>query len=195
MKKTLVFAAATVICSTNAQASKPTDGNNYFYVGAGAVSLKKKQPLTGAVEETNPSYTVGLGREIHPHIAVEAVYSSGSTTYNNLFTSQEADVSLSQIAVSLVPATDYLGDTSLKLVGRMSVSFVKRTTDYQNIPDMTYESSTGVMVDAGIGLHWDINRRLIMRAEYITNVTDHSLGDLSKNYDYNGAQFTLGYRF
>lgn len=173
----------------------PTDGNNYFYAGAGAVSLKKKASISGAVEETNPSYTLGVGRDMHPHIAVEAFYRYSSTTYDYLFSNQEADVSLSQIGASLVPTTDYLGNTNLKLVGRMSASFVKRTTEYQNISDTASDSDTGVMIDAGIGLHWDINRRLIMRAEYITNIADNALGDLGENYDYDGAQLTLGYRF
>ncbi|QUJ68187.1 porin family protein [Photobacterium sp. GJ3] len=195
MKKTILFAFATAAFSTSALAAIPADGNNYIYAGAGAVSLESKQSVSGATEEINPSYTLGLGREIHPHIAVEAFYNYGSTTYDFLFSNAETDVSISQLGVGLVPSTDYLGNTNLKLVGRINASFVKVKTEYKNLGYMPSDSESGVMIDAGIGLHWDINPRLMMRAEYITNIADSSLNNLGDHYDYSGAQLTLGYRF
>lgn len=57
------------------------------------------------------------------------------------------------------------------------------------------DDDTGGFFDAGLGVQWNFGKQFMVRGEYITAFSDHSLNNLLDSGDFKGVEVSLGYRF
>lgn len=170
-------------------------GDNYFYAGAGNVGFD----IAGAEDSKiydNPSFTVGGGRYLSEHFALEGFYRySNSESSDDDSSSYRFEVDAHQFGLSVIATTGPLGDLPLELfargTGAYTVVKAKDTTD----GDRHSIGDDGVAAfNIGGGIQWNMNADFWLRAEYIYNVAMSDIEDYDAP-DYDGAQISVGMRF
>lgn len=172
---------------------------SYIYGGIGLLGPKLKEKPEHLTENLTPNLTLGFGHEFNDYIALETFINYSATDYTNEWNrldNTKYEMSLSQLGFSIVPSTGEIGHSGIKLYTRLNASMViaeTKITQGYTIKD----SDSGFMFDAGVGIQWNMNKRFMIRGEYITNFADSSLEnfDFDNSMTYEGIQLALGYRF
>ncbi|MCM0147593.1 porin family protein [Photobacterium galatheae] len=174
-------------------------GPSYIYGGIGLLGPKLKDKPEHLTENLTPNLTLGFGHDFNDYIALETFFNYSATEYANEWNrldDTKHEMSLSQLGFSIIPSTGEIGHSGIKLYTRLNASMVNaemKTT--QGYPIKNNDS--GFMLDAGVGIQWNISKRFMFRGEYITNFADSSLDnfDFENSITYEGIQLALGYRF
>ncbi|MDO6707185.1 MULTISPECIES: porin family protein [unclassified Photobacterium] len=193
-----IIAALSVLCML---AGTPAlAGQSYIYGGIGLLSPTLKDKPEHLTENLTPNLTLGFGHNFNEYIALETFFNYSKTDYTNEWNQlddTQYEMSLGQLGFSIVPSTGEIGRSGIKLYTRLNASMVnvRTETTFQGYPHKVNDS--GFMLDAGVGIQWNINKRFMFRGEYITNVADSSLDnfDFENSIRYEGIQLALGYRF
>ncbi|MBV7260569.1 porin family protein [Photobacterium sp. WH24] len=156
----------------------------YLYGGTGTLGFDAKKS-TGTSIDKQHNFTAGIGHDFSPYIALEG-------SYQYLLTEIEtAELRTSQVGLSLIPSTGELGNSRLKLFARLAVNL----TDVECKGCSSDFSENGLTFDAGLGVQWDINHRFQLRGEYISSIEQSSLNKTFKEFELDGFQLSLGYRY
>ncbi|ENP8457011.1 porin family protein [Photobacterium damselae subsp. damselae] len=167
-----------------------TDGHPHYYayLAAGTYAPKLKHMGNSFTkEDKKPDFSLGMGMDINPYLAMEGFYRYASTDYF----SGLVKLSGNEIGFSVLPSTGEIANTGLKLYARLSASVLMSELKILG----HNEDKTDVALGAGAGIQWNLNHQFMLRAEYLYTQFDHNYGNDIKGDNFDGFQFSAGYRF